>query len=273
MVKPKFLFFKMLGCGHCVTFYEKPTKETSVWAKLVRDKELSDKVDFVLYEWGKSKNSDGEVEMHQLPDKYSFVNYGPYFFLQSGADSEADMDKDTTYAQGFEVSNVGRSYDEMKNWILTKLTNEPRLKAKAAPRNTPTNLASQSLPSHLQHAMNRYQAPSPQVQSYQPAPARATPQQRVQPQAYQTQQHQPIDGSQGNPFQVNTPVRVASQPMQQQQAHARQPVVMEHQVQAPAPAPQQNKFAATSTGIEGMVLRKQAEEAPTRKFIARNARK
>lgn len=116
MSKPKFIFFKMIGCGHCDAFYGDPTEETSTWAQLKSDVELKKKVDIVLMEWNSHK---------PLPNEYSFVDYGPYFYLQNGLDS----------TQGFEMEGVPRTHDAMKEWILEKLRDEPKLNATPVNRN------------------------------------------------------------------------------------------------------------------------------------------
>ena len=66
--KPLFVFFKMNGCGHCVTFFNQ------TWPLLIKDSELRNSVEFVMYEWG--RGSDGQT-FQQLPEEYKDrVKYG-----------------------------------------------------------------------------------------------------------------------------------------------------------------------------------------------------
>ena len=117
MTKPIFNFFKMLGCGHCVSFYSKPSLEKSVWAQLNKDPELKSKVEFRMYEWGRQKQSNGELVYNKLPDEYSFVNYGPYFYLQNPTDPTV----------GFEMRTPNRSFETIKAWILQHVRSKPEL--------------------------------------------------------------------------------------------------------------------------------------------------
>jgi hypothetical protein len=254
MSKPQLVFFKMMGCGHCVHFYQSPTLETSPWSQLVRDNELTSKVDFVLREWGISKNPDGTVENRKLPEEYKFVNYGPYFWLQNGQDS----------TQGFEFKDAPRTYEGMKKWILDKIQQEPKLTARAvsqAPqvRQAPTNIHSsteqKNVPNHMKQIMNQRQVPVAQA---------AAP-----------QQHQHHDGCQhpvqAAPQQQAKPsVQVQHKPIQQQVQKTAQVETKDNPEQVAAPVLHQNN---TSNGIKRMVLKKQEEPAPTRKFIAKNHRK
>lgn len=253
MSKPLFVFFKMLGCGHCVTFYESPTLETSVWAQLVKDKELSSKVDFVLREWGISKNSSGGVENRKLPDEYKFVNYGPYFYLQNATDS----------TQGFEMKDVRRTHDDIKAWILGKLQSEPKLLSKAAPRTAPTNIQ-KPVPSHIKQMLDQKQQQAMEAQAHaghqhaQSAPQLASVQQPTQ-----VQQAMPVQQPRAYaPVQVQSVPQLPTQIQQEVQAKA--------PVQAPVPQPQ----AQSNTGpIKRMILKKQEEVLPARKFVAKNHRK
>lgn len=220
MSKPKFIFFKMLGCGHCVHFYESPSKDTSPWAQLVSDKALTSKVDFVLYEWGMSKNARGEVERHLLPEEYKFVNYGPYFYLQHATDA----------ANGLEFKDAPRTYESMKDWILK---NSSMFVSQPAPRNAPAN---------IRRAVAQYVTGQPPVQ--QPAPA---PQARPQ-------------------VQARVPAHL-QQTMKQQPAPQASPQI--EKVKAPV----QHKLQPVQSSIGGMILKRQNEPEPQRRFVARNARK
>lgn len=112
----------MLGCGHCEHFYEYPSKETSVWAQLLADPELQKTVDMQIIEFGMLK---------PLPKEYSFVNYGPYFFLQAPH----------TTVGGLEMQGVNRDFKSMKKWILSNVQKVMMVpKKRGIPRNAPNNI-------------------------------------------------------------------------------------------------------------------------------------
>ena len=164
--KPVFTFGKMLGCGHCTVFAEKPTAETSPWATLVRDPELQKAVSFRLIEWGAGKDPvSGKMVRHELPQNLKFINYGPYFYLHAPSDSS------TTPLVGkeFKAGEGGyqRNPADMKKWIIDTLKANPALSQVSA-------------------------APSPQVTAVpqpasfpraQPGQARVAPPQQMQPAA------------------------------------------------------------------------------------------
>lgn len=279
MSKPQLVFFKMMGCGHCVHFYQSPTLETSPWSQLVRDTELSSKVDFVLREWGITKNPDGTVENRKLPDEYKFVNYGPYFWLQNGQDS----------TQGFEFKDAPRTYEGMKKWILEKIQLESKLTTRAAAqppqaRQAPTNIHAtgehKHVPNHMKQILNQRQVPPsvPQVQQQVQQQVQTAPQvqQQVQasPQVQQTQQQriqaqvatpqQQVQQPQARAPQVQQPQRIVQQPQQSQQPQ------VQNTEQVQGPILHQNNH---SGGLKRMVLKKQEETVPARKFIAKNHRK
>lgn len=120
--KPKFIFVKMIGCGHCVTFYQRPSKEESVWGKMLRDPELQRTVEFELIEWGNEKKSDGSVVVHKKPDFLSAINYGPGFYMHRAGNPKDGIEK---------VPKGPGPFDAMKQWVMS---NAPKLSgAKAAP--------------------------------------------------------------------------------------------------------------------------------------------
>ena len=121
--KPLFTFFKMLGCGHCVQFANSPTPETSPWAQLLRDADLQAKVTFVMREWGTTQNEAGQMVRTKLPAEYSFVNYGPYFYLEAFGNP----------SNGFEFkadNEHPRNATGMKKWILKMLASNASLTSK-----------------------------------------------------------------------------------------------------------------------------------------------
>jgi hypothetical protein len=264
--KPKFVFFKMLACGHCVSFYEQPEREKSVWAQLVRDKDLSAKVNFELREWGWGQDAEGNRVMHKLPEEYKFVNYGPYFYLQNGLDS----------TQGFEMKDVVRTFDAMKAWILNKCNTEPKLVAKPVARNNsaPVQPTVQQSPNIVSSGLKANSAP-PQIvmqpaTGQKPAPAHIlqmreqAAQQRAAVQASQQQQQQQHQQQAPTQYQVQQ-APVHSQPMQPQ-------------VQATMPSPKAEADDGRNVVNRGSVIRQniiqKSTEAPVgRKFVSRNRRR
>lgn len=169
MSKPQFVFFKMHGCGHCTNFSDKPTPQTSTWAQLKADKELASKVEFLEpIEWGVKRNStSGEVTRAALPEKYKFVNYGPYFYLQNANDS----------TKGFEMKGVSRTHEGMKAWILEMLRTKPELSRGAAPTAAPpASAVNANLPSNIQERIEarRARVAAFQQQSQRSAAVRST---------------------------------------------------------------------------------------------------
>uniref|UniRef100_A0A6C0CG75 Thioredoxin domain-containing protein n=1 Tax=viral metagenome TaxID=1070528 RepID=A0A6C0CG75_9ZZZZ len=121
--KPVFVFFKMFNCGHCTQFAEMPTAEKSPWAELLRDSELQNSVDFVRYDFGVETKS-GQTVRHKLPEQYSFVNYGPYFYLHNP--NSVDNGIEFTPA---ESQKYGRTAQGLKNWVKDNLRKDPKLTA------------------------------------------------------------------------------------------------------------------------------------------------
>jgi len=94
MSKPTVIFFKMITCGHCQKF-----AASGVWDELKADPELKKDVNFKIIEFGGRKD---------LPPKYSFVDYAPYFYMEwpdgDGVTAPEDLEHD---------------FDDMKDWIIT----------------------------------------------------------------------------------------------------------------------------------------------------------
>jgi len=153
--KPTFIFFKMLNCGHCVQFAEKPTPETSPWAELLRDKELQAAVNFVRYDWGTEKAANGGIVQHKLPEQYKFVNYGPYFYMHNAS----------SVNNGLEFKDSGpRTPANMKKWILENLRKDPQLSASRRVEATP--LPVPPTPSPVQNQRPTMFSPNNQVQGF-----------------------------------------------------------------------------------------------------------
>lgn len=116
--KPKFVFFKMLGCGHCVSFFQSPTPETSTWAQLLKDPAVSKAVDSEMIEWG-GIYKDGKLQsVIPVPTGYEKigpegkgVTYGPFFYLHQAGKP----------LNGIEMNGgkVPRDFENMKKWILS----------------------------------------------------------------------------------------------------------------------------------------------------------
>jgi len=87
--KPKFVFFKMLNCGHCSVFFSTPDEKNSTWGKLTADAELKNKVEMVMIEWGGINGPDGKLlAIKDVPPEYKTigpegkgVTYGPFFYF------------------------------------------------------------------------------------------------------------------------------------------------------------------------------------------------
>lgn len=119
--KPVFVFFKMFNCGHCTQFAEMPTAEKSPWAELLKDQELQNSVEFVRYDFG-IETKGGQTVRHKLPEQYSFVNYGPYFYLHSAEGVENGLE----FTQA-EAQKRGRTAQGLKAWIKENLKSNPKL--------------------------------------------------------------------------------------------------------------------------------------------------
>lgn len=118
--KPKFVFFKMLGCGHCVNFFQSPTPETSTWAKLLKDPDVSKSVDSQMIEWGGVYKDGKLLSIIPVPNEYEKigpegkgVTYGPFFYLHQAGKP----------LNGIEMngSKVPRDFENMKKWILSNV--------------------------------------------------------------------------------------------------------------------------------------------------------
>lgn len=160
MSKPQFILFKMFGCGHCVAMVEKPTPQTSTWAKLSSDPELKSKVDFVLIEFGMSGG-----KRYPLPEKYKFVNYGPYLYLRP-PQGATDADEKRNAANGVEFksgSGYNRTTPDLKKWIIDTLAKKPALKVAGGKSSAPRQIP-QTKKEIDRHALNAAR-PQLQVQS------------------------------------------------------------------------------------------------------------
>lgn len=131
--KPVFVFFKMFNCGHCTQFAEMPTAEKSPWAELLKDQELQNSVEFVRYDFG-IETKGGQTVRHKLPEQYSFVNYGPYFYLHSAEGVERGLEFTPAEAQ-----KRGRSAQGLKAWIKENLKTNAKLTSSQAPVVTTPN--------------------------------------------------------------------------------------------------------------------------------------
>lgn len=101
MLKPTFIFFKMIGCGHCDRFY------ADVWPALSNDKYLNIKVNFKILEIGGNAPP--------FPEQYAKYNgkidYAPDFYLDFGNNVEAiHIPMETN-----------RTYGDIKTWITENL--------------------------------------------------------------------------------------------------------------------------------------------------------
>jgi len=174
--KPTFAFLKMLGCGHCVNFFEKPNKETSPWATLVRDPELQAAVQFSLIEWGAVKDKEGNLVRHELPAVYQFVNYGPFFYLSAPrASADAPLiGKEFKPEDGYQ-----RNPASMKKWILDTLKKNPNLlqvsSAKRAqvaniPAPAPRAAPAAAIVPAVKPATPAFQPYTPKMRAQPPAP-------------------------------------------------------------------------------------------------------
>ncbi len=139
--KPTFAFFKMLGCGHCVTFAEKPSAEKSGWAQLLRDPDLQSKVNFVMYEWGSVKNEKNELVRYKLPEEYKFVKYGPYFYLHASKNAKNGHE----FKPGADSPYKDRSAATIKKWILDNIKKDTSLSAVSQSSATRRNIASTNI--------------------------------------------------------------------------------------------------------------------------------
>lgn len=121
--KPLLVFFKMFNCGHCTQFAEQPSVEASPWAEMLRDPEMQNMVEFVRYDFGiEAKN--GQTVRHKLPEQYSFVNYGPYFYLHNPNSVADGLEFTPSDSQKYTRSAKG-----LKNWIKDSLQKEPKLRS------------------------------------------------------------------------------------------------------------------------------------------------
>lgn len=227
--KPTFVFFKMLNCGHCTQFAEKPTPETSPWAELLRDKELQAAVNFVRYDWGMEKAASGGVVQHKLPEQYRFVNYGPYFYMHNSQSVD----------NGLEFKDSGpRTPANMKKWILENLQRDPQLakarRVASTPLPSPQAVPAQApRPTVLPQQQQNNNAQVPRIQPPAPQPfqnAQQMPQRQIRQLPQQTKPQVPQ--------KVETPVEQPVQvPMVEKKAHVPGKAI---RVQAPVAQPRLN---------------------------------
>jgi hypothetical protein len=239
-------------------FKEKPTKETSPFAMLVRDKELTAKVDIVLYEWGMQKNPDGSVTNHQLPEEYKFVNYGPYFYLQHATDS----------TKGFEMKDVQRTPEAMKKWIFEKLASEPSLTANAA--SAPAKIVPKTVSAQPQVVSAQPREIPPHVQ--QMLDKRAEVKQQYVPRVVEQEEHQRLAQEASERREVQ-----AAQQREQEEIQAQQHQEVQAQAAQQRGIQQQRieQMVQSSAETESgkMIMTKSgAPEVKARRFIARNNR-
>lgn len=172
--KPVLIFFKMFNCGHCTQFAENPTPESSPWAELLRDKELQNTVDFVRYDFG-IETKAGQTVRHKLPEQYSFVNYGPYFYLHQPGEVENGLEFTQAEAQKYTRSAKG-----LKTWIKDKLQKDPKFAQarRAPPATTPqAPIVARPAAQPVPQAPEQTKSPSSGFQSYKPTirPAQEPP--------------------------------------------------------------------------------------------------
>lgn len=108
-----FTFFKLYGCGHCVTFKGKEGDPNSPWEQITSDQDLKDAgVEFILFEVGTVVDEKtGRQIRHDLPDAYKGKIRGyPYLELRL----PNSMDEGIHYTQS-------RQPDKVKAWILETL--------------------------------------------------------------------------------------------------------------------------------------------------------
>lgn len=147
MSKPVLTFVKMLGCGPCNNFFGNPTPESSQWAQLVKDKELSSKFDFQLVEWGFSAESG---DRFKKPAHLDFVNYGPAFVLVDGNDKSQHLEYD---------KQQPKTAASVKKWALN---NVQKLNSSKPKPTTPGAPLAFIPPNQLPPQLQKTVAPQPQ---------------------------------------------------------------------------------------------------------------
>ncbi len=125
--KATYIFFKMYGCGHCTVFAEGSNDTKSEWEKITSDPELIERVNFVLYQFGRTVDASNRPIMFDLDPVFKQrVGYAPYFWLH--------LPNQPGVGETFKEPH--RTYEAMKEWILTQLDTSPTfavLKAKPEP--------------------------------------------------------------------------------------------------------------------------------------------
>ena len=117
--KPKFVFFKMPWCGHCVIFDQgdKNRNMPAVWPQIEADKELNSRVTCKKIVW--DPKATPKVA---LPNEYDgIVTHGPFFWLESGVDPK------TNKSIGIEYKGE-RSHKAIKEWIYKTIETDSNFK-------------------------------------------------------------------------------------------------------------------------------------------------
>lgn len=129
--RPKFLFFGMTWCPHCI-YFAKGQKDQSgkeimapQWPIMLADKELNSKVDLQHIEWNhKDKDGAGRpMKVIPRPPGYDFINAGPMFELEAGKDASGN-------SVGVIFAGGPRSAADLKKWILNQLATNPLFKSR-----------------------------------------------------------------------------------------------------------------------------------------------
>lgn len=173
--KPVFIFFKMFNCGHCTQFAEMPTAEKSPWAELLNDEELKKTVNFMRYDFG-VETKNGQTVRHKLPEQYSFVNYGPYFYMHQTDNVEHGLEFTPAEAQ-----KHGRTAKGLKNWVRAVLAKDPKMATSGAlPVSAPVvQPAFAKSPSGA--TSSGFQSQKPDLRQHTPSVVQPNPQPAVQP--------------------------------------------------------------------------------------------
>lgn len=105
------IFFKMPWCPHCVHFDvgDPRTGMPPQWPILQNDPALKGRVTFKRIEW--NEQTGGKYPIMPRPKGYEFVNYGPYFWLESGKDASGRPVGSTYKGQA--------SPKDIASWILS----------------------------------------------------------------------------------------------------------------------------------------------------------
>jgi hypothetical protein len=129
--KPKFVFFGMTWCPHCV-YFAKGQKDASgkqimapQWPIMLADNELKNRVELIHHEWN-HKAEDGagrKMTVIPRPPGYDFINAGPMFLLEAGKDGSGN-------GIGNIFAGGPRSAADLKKWIFNQLATSPLFQKK-----------------------------------------------------------------------------------------------------------------------------------------------